>query len=50
MTIGDKIRDKKLQYDINIKAAKLSKLSSGKKLIKMNMLQVKKYYYLIKEE
>ena len=50
MTIGDKIRDKKLQYDINIEAAKLSKLSSGKKLIKMKMLQVKKYYYLIKEE
>ena len=30
MTIDDQIRDKKLQYDINRKAAKLSVLSSGK--------------------
>ena len=30
MTIDDQIRDKKLQYDINRKAAKLSILSSGK--------------------
>ena len=30
MTIDDKIRDEKLQYDINRKAAKISALSSGK--------------------
>ena len=30
MTINDKIRDKKLQYDINREAAKTSALSSGK--------------------
>ena len=29
MTIADKIRDEKLQYDINRKAAKISVLSSG---------------------
>ena len=49
MTINDKIRDEKLQYDINKEAAKISVLSSGK-LINMNILQVKKYYPLIKEE
>ena len=30
MTIGDKIRKKKLQYDINREAANISALSSGK--------------------
>ena len=30
MTINDKIRDKKLQYDINGESAKISALSSGK--------------------
>ena len=30
MAIGNKIRDEKLQYDINRKEAKLSALSSGK--------------------
>ena len=30
MAIDDKIRDKKLQYDINIEAAKISASSSGK--------------------
>ena len=30
MTIDDKIRDEKLQYDINSKAGKISALSSGK--------------------
>ena len=30
MTIDDQIRDKKLQYDINKEAAKISALSSGK--------------------
>ena len=44
MTIDDKIRDEKLQYDINREAAKLSSLLSGKidKLINLNVLQVKK--------
>ena len=41
MTIGDKIRDEKLQYDINSEAAKLSVLSSGK---------IDKYEYLTCEE
>ena len=41
MTINDKIRDEKLQYDINKEAAKLSALSSGK---------IDKYEYLIDEE
>ena len=30
MTIDDKIRDEKLQYDINRKESKISALSSGK--------------------
>ena len=30
MTINDQIKDEKLQYDINRKAAKISALSSGK--------------------
>ena len=42
--IDDKIRAEKLQYDINREAAKVSVLSTGK------ILQVKKYYLLIKEE
>ena len=41
MTIDDKIRDDKLQYDINSEAAKLSVLSSGK---------IDKYEYLTCEE
>ena len=49
MTTDDKIRGEKLQYDINREAAKLSAISSGK-LINMNILKVKKYYFLIKEE
>ena len=49
MTIDDKIRDEKLQYDINREAAKISALSSGK-IDKLNVLQVKKYYLLIKEK
>ena len=38
MTIDDKIRDEKLQYDIKREAAKTSALSSGK-IDKMNILQ-----------
>ena len=41
MTIDDKIRDEKLQYDINLKAAKISELSSTK---------ICKYEYLTGEE
>ena len=38
MTIDDKIRDERLQYDINREAAKISALSFGK---------IDKYEYLI---
>ena len=41
MTINDQIRDRKLQYDINREAAKISALSSGK---------VHKYEYLTGED
>ena len=41
MTIENKIKDEKLQYDINREAAKISALSSGK---------IDKYEYLIGEE
>ena len=41
MTIDDKIKDKKIQYDINREAAKISVLSSGK---------INKYGYLTGEE
>ena len=41
MTIEDQIKDAKLQYDINRKAAKISALSSGK---------IDKYEYLTDEE
>ena len=49
MTTDDKIKDENLQYDINREAAKISALSSGK-LINMGILQVEKYYHLIKVE
>ena len=49
MKIDDKIKDEKLQYNINREVAKISALSSGKiKLINMNTLQVKKYYLPVK--
>ena len=41
MTIDDKIRDEKLQYDINREAANVSALSSGK---------IDKYEYLTGQE
>ena len=41
MAINDQIRDEKLQYDINRKAAKISALSSGK---------IDKHEYLTGEE
>ena len=50
MTIIDsKIRDEKLQYNINREAAKISELSSAKNE-NMNILQVKKYYFFIKDK
>ena len=47
MTIDDKIRDENLQYDVNRKAAKLLVLFL-KKLINVNILEVKKNCLLIK--
>ena len=41
MTLEDQIRDEKLQYDIDKKAAKISSLSSG---------NTNKYEYLTGEE
>ena len=41
MTIDDKVRDEKLQYDINRETAEISALSSGK---------IGKYEYLASEE
>ena len=46
MTIVDKIRNEKLQYNINREAAKFQHFLL-EKLLNMNMLQVKKYYLLI---
>ena len=46
--IDDKIRDEKLQYNINRGAANQHHLPE--KLINMNNLQVKKYYFLIKNK
>ena len=45
----DKIRDEKLQYDINSEAAKISTLTSDK-TDKYEFLRGKKYYHLIKVE
>ena len=47
MTIDDEIRDEEPQFDINREAAKYQHYHL-KKLINMNILQVKKYCYLIK--
>ena len=47
MTI-DKIKDEKLQYNINREAAKTSALSSDK--IDKDILQMKKHNHLIKVE
>ena len=46
MNINDKIRDEKLQYDINREAAKHQRYHQVK-LINMNILHVKKYCLLI---
>ena len=51
MTIDDKIRDEKRQYDIDREAAKKSVLSSGKiNIYDIYILQVKKYCLLIKDK
>ena len=49
MTINGKIKGKKVQYNVNWKAAKTSALSSGK-ISKYNKLQLEKYYFLVKEK
>ena len=46
MTINDQIRDEKLQYDINVEAAKILALSSGE-IHKYEHLTGKLYYYLM---
>ena len=43
MAIDDKIRDEKLQFDIN-----REKHYYLEKFINMNIIQVKKYWFLIK--
>ena len=50
MTIDEKIRNEKLQYDIKKEVAKISTLSSGKTEININILQVQEYYLLIKDK
>ena len=50
MKIDDKIRDEKLQYDINREAAKISTLSSENIDKYANILPAKKLYLLIKEK
>ena len=47
MTIDDRTKDEKVQYNNNREAAKISVLSSVK-LISMNIFHVKKYYLSIK--
>ena len=49
MTINDQIRDGKLQYDIDIKAAEISAKSS-ENFRNMNILLVKIYYHLMKNK
>ena len=49
MIIDNQVEDKKLQNDVNWEAEKFQ-LHHQAKLIYMNILQVKKYYPLIKKE
>ena len=49
MATDDKIRGEKLEYDVNREAANIS-IIIRKKMINMNLLQVRKYYLLIKEK
>ena len=46
MTIDDQIRDEKLQYDVNRTYLRYHQV----KLLSMNVLQVKKYFLLIKKK
>ena len=48
MTIDDKIIDEKLQYDISRERQQKYQHYHHVKFINMNILQVKKYYLLIK--
>ena len=48
IVLDNKTSDEKFQYNINREAAKISALSSEK--IDKYILQMKKYYLLIKEE
>ena len=47
MVIDDKIRNEKLQYDINREVEKISELSSGK-IDKNEYLTIEEIYLLIK--
>ena len=47
--IADKIRDEKVQYNLNREAAKVLALTSGK-IDKYNISQVKRYCFLIKDK
>ena len=49
MATDDKIRDEKLQYSINREVNKYQHYYQAK-LINMNTLQVKKFYFLIRVE
>ena len=49
MAIDDKIKDEKLHNDINREAARIS-LSHQVKPENMNILQVEKYYLLVKKK
>ena len=49
MTVDDKIRDEKLQYDFTEKRQKY-KHYHLEKLMNKNILQLKKYHLLIKKE
>ena len=49
MATDDKIRDEKLQCDINREVAKIYRDYYLEKCINMNILQVNKYCLLIKE-
>ena len=49
MTIDDQIKDEKLQHDINREFPKHQPYHQAK-LMNMNILQVKKYYLLIKNK
>ena len=49
MTTDDKIRDEKLQYSTNREVDKYQHYYQAK-LINMNTLQVKKFYFIIRVE